>query len=212
MASAFAASLAAFVTEPQRLAARLPARHAFLRQRLHLSTGYAFAGKVRGVDVEVEGLPEEDKTAWVTLELHALEGVSGATLRLLNELGGRRRLHLREDVAASPGAVLWGSLRLQAGAPAAGERVIRVDWEVVEDLGMRAGDPCGVRLASPGAADRHAYGDYGADAGLCRVDVVVSSSSTFWRVVSVLMVNDADNVDIVNFAADDPAARLELTP
>ena len=37
----------------------------------------------------MDGLPEADKTARLTLALHTLAGVAGAAARLRNEWGGR---------------------------------------------------------------------------------------------------------------------------
>ena len=118
----FASSLAAFVTQPGKLAARSRARHVFVRDRVlpGLSAGYVFPGKVRGVDIEVDGLPEADKTARVSLALHALEGVAGAAVWLRDEWDGRRRLDLSvvDDAPLSPGVELRGSLAIGRHDPA----------------------------------------------------------------------------------------------
>ncbi|MDE0436509.1 MAG: carboxypeptidase regulatory-like domain-containing protein, partial [Bryobacterales bacterium] len=94
-----AESIAYFVVNPDKLRSRSPGKYEFIRDRImqgniyisriredltfevyNLYPDYVYPGKIRRVDIEVTGGPEEDKNVRVEIELHALDGVlEGAT-------------------------------------------------------------------------------------------------------------------------------------
>lgn len=105
-----AESIAYFIVNPDKLKSRAIGKYEFVRDRImqgniYISTiredltfqvynlfpDYVFPGKIRRVDIAVEGTPEEDKTVHVEIELHAvdevLEGAEFALTRILSEIG-----------------------------------------------------------------------------------------------------------------------------
>ena len=94
-----AESIAFFVINPDKLKSRAIGKYEFVRDRImqgnfyiskiredltfevyNLFPDYVFPGKIRRVDIQVTGAPEEDKTVRIEVELHALDGVlEGAT-------------------------------------------------------------------------------------------------------------------------------------
>ncbi len=105
-----AESIAYFVINPDKLKSRAIAKYEFVRDRImqgniyiskiredltfevyNLFPDYVFPGKIRRVDIQVSGAPEEDKTVRIEVELHALDGVlEGATyvfMRIASEVG-----------------------------------------------------------------------------------------------------------------------------
>ena len=88
-----AESVAYFVVNPDKLRSRALAKYEFVRDRImqgniyisqiredltfevyNLFPDYVFPGKIRRVDIRVEGAPEADKTITIDLELHPLDG------------------------------------------------------------------------------------------------------------------------------------------
>ncbi len=128
-----AESVAYFIVNPDRLKSRAIGKYEFVRDRImqgniYISTiredltfevynlypDYVFPGKIRRVDIVVEGGPEDDKTVHVEIELHVLdeesEGASRAYMRIFSETGTFLDLYLRPvDVN---GTVLKGSFTL----------------------------------------------------------------------------------------------------
>ena len=105
-----AESIAYFIVNPDKLKSRAIRKYEFVRDRImqgniYISTiredltfqvynlypDYVFPGKIRRVDIAVEGAPEDDKTVHVEIELHALdqvlEGAKWAYMRILSEIG-----------------------------------------------------------------------------------------------------------------------------
>lgn len=105
-----AESISFFVVNPDRLRGRSPAKYEFVRDRImqgsiyvtrigedlsfevyNLFPDYVHPGKIRRVDITVEGGPHDDKVVRVELELHALddeaEGASRGTARLESSIG-----------------------------------------------------------------------------------------------------------------------------
>ena len=106
-----AESIAYYILNPDKLRSVAPEKYEFIRDRImhgdiyisqirpdltfevfNLWPDYVFPGKIRRIDIEARGLPEEDKEVWVELELHEQEDINqGATkayMRIFNELGG----------------------------------------------------------------------------------------------------------------------------
>ena len=90
----------------------------------NLYPDYVYPGKIRRVDIEVTGAPEEDKNVRIELELHALDGeLEGATeayTRIFSEIGTFAELGLH-PVGVSrgqTGTVLSGSFTLSKYAKA----------------------------------------------------------------------------------------------
>ena len=128
-----AESIAYFIVNPDRLKSRAIGKYEFIRDRImqgniYISTiredltfevynlypDYVFPGKIRRVDIVVEGEPEDDKTIHVEMELHALdeesEGAAKAYMRIFSEIGTFVDLYLRPIDAN--GTVLKGSFTL----------------------------------------------------------------------------------------------------
>lgn len=105
-----AETISFFVVNPDRLRARSPAKYEFVRDRImqgsiylariredltfevyNLFPDYVHPGKIRRVDIAVEGGSHDDKVVTVDLELHALdadkEGALRAQTRLSSPLG-----------------------------------------------------------------------------------------------------------------------------
>ena len=105
-----AESISFFVVNPDRLRARAPAKYEFVRDRImqgsiyiaqiredltfevyNLFPDYVHPGKVRSVDIKVEGEPEEDKKLTVDIGLHAVdaekEGAKYAAARVVSPIG-----------------------------------------------------------------------------------------------------------------------------
>lgn len=103
-----AESIAYFVINPDKLRSRSIGKYEFIRDRImqgniymskiredltfkvyNLFPDYIFPGKIRRVDIRVEGAPDEDKTVTVEIELHAvdavLEGAGLVDMRLYSE-------------------------------------------------------------------------------------------------------------------------------
>ena len=133
-----AESLAWYVVDPDKLASRSPAKHAFVRDQImegrqyisrlrddlvfqveNETPDYSYPGPVESVEVVVQGEPEEDKLATVQIELSSSgeqQDAQGAVLRVVNEAGVMEDLRLTPvDEAGEPvasGHVLRGSLEL----------------------------------------------------------------------------------------------------
>ena len=132
-----AESVAYFVVNPDKLRSRSPGKYEFIRDRImqgniyisriredltfevyNLYPDYVYPGKIRRVDIEVTGGPEENKNVSVEIELHALDGVlegaAHAYLRIFSEIGTYTDLYLYPVGVewGSPGTVLSGSFKL----------------------------------------------------------------------------------------------------
>jgi len=112
-----AESISFFIINPDKLKSRAVEKYAFVRDRImqgnlylsqiredltfqvyNLYPDYVFPGKIKGVDIQVDGLPEVDKTVTIDIELHALdtelEGAKHAYMRILSEIGTFTDLYL----------------------------------------------------------------------------------------------------------------------
>ena len=112
-----AESISFFVVNPDRLRAYSPAKYEFVRDRImqgsiylariredltfevyNLFPDYVHPGKIRRVDITVEGGPHDDKVLSVVLELHALddeaEGASRGHTRLESSSGTYQDLYV----------------------------------------------------------------------------------------------------------------------
>ena len=132
-----AESIAYFVINPDKLRPRSPGKYEFVRDRImqgsfyiseiredltfevyNLYPDYVYPGKIRRVDIEVTGAPEEDKKVRIEIELHALdgelEGAVHAFTRIFSEIGTFTDLHLYPVGVprGTPGTVLSGSFTL----------------------------------------------------------------------------------------------------
>ena len=139
-----AESIAYFIVNPDKLRSRSVAKYEFVRDRImqgnfyiskiredltfevyNLYPDYVFPGKIRRVDIEVTGAPEEDKQVRVEIALHALaevlEGARHAFIRIFSEVGTRTRdlyLYPVGVPRGTPGTVLSGSFTLSKYAKA----------------------------------------------------------------------------------------------
>ena len=105
-----AETISYFVVNPDRLRARSLAKYEFVRDRImqgdiyvariredltfevyNLFPDYVYPGKIKSLDIIVEGGSHEDKTLTVILELHALdaeeEGATSGYVRITSEIG-----------------------------------------------------------------------------------------------------------------------------
>ena len=140
-----AESIAYFIVNPDKLKSRAIGKYEFVRDRtmqgnIYISTiregltfevynlypDYVFPGKIRRVDIMVEGSRENDKTIHVEIELHALdeelEGAKRVSMRIFSETGTFVDLYLYPmDVNGNrltQGTVLKGSFALSKHAKA----------------------------------------------------------------------------------------------
>ena len=129
-----AESIAYFIVNPDKLRSRSIGKYEFVRDRImqgnfyiskiredltfevyNLYSDYVFPGKIRRVDIEVTGAPEEDKQVRVEIALHAqdnvLEGAIWADARIFSEIGTWIDLRMYPDGVwtGQPGTVLSGS-------------------------------------------------------------------------------------------------------
>ena len=112
-----AESIAYFILNPDKLRSVAPEKYEFIRDRImhgniyisqirpdltfevfNLWPDYIFPGKIKRIDIEVRGLPEEDKEVRVEIELHSQadthQGATNAYMRIFNELGSYVDLYL----------------------------------------------------------------------------------------------------------------------
>ena len=105
-----AETISYFIVNPDRLRARSMAKYEFVRDRImqgdiyvariredltfevyNLFPDYVYPGKIKSIDITVEGGSHEDKTLTVILELHALdadkEGATKGFVRITSEIG-----------------------------------------------------------------------------------------------------------------------------
>ena len=105
-----AETISYFVINPDRLRARSQSKYEFVRDRImqgdiyvariredltfevyNLFPDYVYPGKIRAVDITVEGAPDEEKRLTVEVELHALdpeaEGAHRGQTRIRSEIG-----------------------------------------------------------------------------------------------------------------------------
>ena len=138
-----AESIAYFVINPDKLRSRSPGKYEFVRDRImqgsfyiseiredltfevyNLYPDYVYPGKIRRVDIEVTGAPEEDKKVRIEIELHALdgelEGAVHAFTRIFSEIGTFTDLYLYPVGVprGQTGTVLSGSFTLSKYAKA----------------------------------------------------------------------------------------------
>lgn len=167
-----AESVAFFVINPDKLKSRAIGKYEFVRDRImqgnyyisqiredltfevyNLFPDYVFPGKIRRVDIRVTGAPEEDKTAHIEVELHALDRVlEGATevyMRIFSEIGTYVELEMRPVGVppGKPGTVLAGSFTLSKFAKAGYWFPAQV--QIVDAVGnerLERGDDFGWRL------------------------------------------------------------------
>ena len=143
-----AESIAYFLVSPDKLRSRAPAKYEFIRDRImqgsvylskiredltfevyNLYPDYVFPGKIRRVDIRVDGAPEEDKAVTVVIGLHAnnpeTEGATYTWMRIFSEIGTWIDLGLRplDDAGryardGAPGIVLRGETTIDKRAKA----------------------------------------------------------------------------------------------
>ncbi|WP_160154396.1 Ig-like domain-containing protein [Microbulbifer sp. ALW1] len=140
-----AESISYFVINPDLLKSRAIMKYEFVRDRImqgniylsqirddltfqvyNLFPDYVFPGKIKRVDIRVEGAPEEDKRVTVEIELHALdtelEGAKHAFMRISSEIGTFTDLYLYpvdeqgNTVPDGLGSTLRGSFELSKHA------------------------------------------------------------------------------------------------
>ncbi|MCS5610956.1 MAG: hypothetical protein NZ961_11105, partial [Candidatus Poribacteria bacterium] len=133
----FAESVSYFVINPDKLRSRALAKYEFIRdyimqgtiylskiredltfEVLNLFPDYDYPGKIKSVDILVEGEPEEDKTLTLTIELHTMSGIlDGATqgrLRLTSEVKTFKDMYLypvdENGASVQSSSILKGSI------------------------------------------------------------------------------------------------------
>lgn len=135
-----AESISYFVINPDALRSRALGKYEFVRDRImqgniyiaqiredltfqvyNLYPDYVFPGKIKRVDISVEGQPEQDKKVNIEIELHALdtelEGAKHAYMRIYSEIGTYVDQYLY-PVEGDLGTVLKGSFDLSKHAKA----------------------------------------------------------------------------------------------
>ena len=112
-----AESISYFIVNPDLLKSRAIRKYEFVRDRImqgniyisqinenftfqvyNLFPDYVFPGKIKRLDISVNGMPELDKTVTIEIELHALnvdlEGAKLAYLRVFSEIGTYKDVYL----------------------------------------------------------------------------------------------------------------------
>ena len=112
-----AESISYFIVNPDKLRSRAPGKYEFIRDRImqgniyiskvhddltfqvyNLYPDYVFPGKIRRLDIKVEGGREENKVVTVEIELHALdkvlEGATHALTRVFSEVDTFKDVYL----------------------------------------------------------------------------------------------------------------------
>ncbi len=112
-----AESISYFIVNPDLLKSRAIRKYEFVRDRImqgniyisqinenftfqvyNLFPDYVFPGKIKRLDISVNGMPELDKTVTIEIELHALnvdlEGAKLAYLRVFSEIGTYKDIYL----------------------------------------------------------------------------------------------------------------------
>ena len=112
-----AESISYFIINPDLLKSRAIRKYEFVRDRImqgniyisqinenltfqvyNLFPDYVFPGKIKRVDINVDGIPEQDKIVTIDIELHALdvelEGAKLAYLRVFSEIGTYKDVYL----------------------------------------------------------------------------------------------------------------------
>ena len=112
-----AESISFFIINPDLLKSRAIRKYEFVRDRImqgniyisqinenltfqvyNLFPDYVFPGKIKRVDINVDGIPEQDKIVTIDIELHALdvelEGAKLAYLRVFSEIGTYKDVYL----------------------------------------------------------------------------------------------------------------------
>lgn len=135
-----AESMSYFVINPDALRSRALGKYEFVRDRImqgniylaqiredltfqvyNLYPDYVFPGKIKRVDISVEGQPEQDKKVNIEIELHALdaelEGAKHAYFRVYSEIGTYVDHYLYPE-QGDLGTVLKGSFDLSKHAKA----------------------------------------------------------------------------------------------
>ena len=194
-----AESIAYFIVNPDKLKLRAVDKYEFVRDRImqgsiylsktrevltfkvyNLFPDYVFPGKIRRVDIRVEGAPEADKTITIEVELHALdhaaEGAAWALTRILSDVGTYFDLYLypEDDFGrdVEQGVVLKGRHTLSRYAKA------------------------GYRFEE--------YGNYDVAGGRCRVDFLMPDymPSSTYSLDFISMRDVAENVGQAYFMGD----------
>jgi len=134
-----AESISYFVINPDLLKSRALVKYEFIRDRImqgsiylsqirddltfdvyNLYPDYVFPGKIKRVDISVDGAPNEDKTVNIEIELHALnvelEGAKNAYLRIFSDIGTYVEVYLyavdENGYRVEQGTLLSGSFNL----------------------------------------------------------------------------------------------------
>ena len=123
-----------FVINPDRLRARSMAKYEFVRDRImqgdiyvariredltfevyNLFPDYVYPGKIRAIDITVEGAPHEDKKITVVVQLHTLDEVMEGAHRGQTRISSESR-YLFRPVALPRRRVRRESSRRRLGA------------------------------------------------------------------------------------------------
>ena len=104
-----AESISFYITNPDKLRSRAPAKYEFIQNRVmhgtryissiredltfqvyNLYPDYIYPGRIKSIDIQVEGAPEEDKQITIDIEIHTeggLDTASGAYANIYSEKG-----------------------------------------------------------------------------------------------------------------------------
>ena len=130
-----AESISFYIVRPDKLRSRSPAKYEFIQNRImhgtryisqiredltfkvyNLYPDYVYPGKIKGIDIRVEGAPEEDKLITVQVLVHResdLDGVSTAYIRVFSEKGTYFDFSwLRTEERVADGQILRGQATL----------------------------------------------------------------------------------------------------
>ena len=170
----FAESVSYFVINPDKLRSRALPKYEFIRdyimqgtiylskiredltfEVLNLFPDYDYPGKIKSVDILVEGEPEEDKTLTLTIELHTMSGVlDGATqgrLRVTSEVKTYKDMYLypvdENGASVQSSSILKGSIGFSKYAKAGFWHTDQITiWDAVENERHSGVDDFGWKL------------------------------------------------------------------
>ncbi len=134
-----AESISFYIVDPDKLRSRAPAKYEFIQSRImhgtrfisqiredltfkvyNLYPDYVYPGKIKRINIKVEGEPEEDKLITVEIEIHReneLDSVSTAYIRVYSEKGtwfdiAWLQPHTPDGQRVASGQILRGQAKL----------------------------------------------------------------------------------------------------
>ena len=138
-----AESISFYITNPDKLRARAPAKYEFIKNRVmhgaryiskiredltfevyNLYPDYVYPGKIKRINIQVEGAPKEDKKVTIEIEIHTESGLdtaSSAYANIFSETGTNTYVYLypigENGERVKESNILRGTLNLSKFSP-----------------------------------------------------------------------------------------------